>query len=307
MWYPILSVVNLVFSIGKYAINGLSASGPDGTIFKNKTGDLSDAYYVEITPAGWTFSIWGFIYTWEALWIVYSLVNICRRGPNGPAYTEPMFIPTSLFVLYCIGSCLNMAWLLTFDRQEIEASFAVLVAYSFLFYGMLALTYVALDKASPRLADQKRTSEIWLTRGLLHNALAMQATWVSVATLLNAAMVMTYRADPSISVTNAATVSLSILSAEILVFAATDLLLLDRYSRYTITPYIVLVVALTGSIDRNYKEGARNSTFSVVLLAVAGTLLLTKLVLTIYRHVKGRRYRTNYDSTIGGSKSGVLA
>ena len=27
--------------------------------------ELSNKYYIEITPAGWTFSIWGFIYTYQ--------------------------------------------------------------------------------------------------------------------------------------------------------------------------------------------------------------------------------------------------
>jgi len=307
MLYPVLAVVNLVFSIGKYAINALSSTGPDGTLFLNKTGDLSRTYYVEITPAGWTFSIWGFIYTWEALWIVYSLVNICRKGPNGPAYSDPVFIPASLFVAYSIGSCLNATWLLTFDRQELEAAMVTLILYSFLFYGMLALSYITLDRASPQLVEQGRTQEIWLTRGLLHNGLAMQATWVSVATLLNVAMVMQYRSDPGVDVTDAATVSLSILLVEIIIFVVADLVFLDRYSRYTFTPYIVLVVALAGSYSKNYVAGARNSVFTVVLLSLTSILLLSKFVVTIYRHTKGHRVTTSYDSTIGGSSKGNLA
>ncbi len=207
-----------------------------------------------------------------------------------------------------VGACLNAAWLLTFDRQEIEAAFVTLLLYSVLYYVTLGITYAALDKASPRLVEQKRTVEIWLTRALLHNGLAMQATWVSIATLLNMAMVMTYRADPGVNTTDAATTSLSVLTVEIVVFAVTDLGFLDRYSRYTVTPYVVVVVALLGSISRNYKEGARNSTFTVVLLALAGCLLLAKLVISVYRHIKGRRYTSNYDDTIGmKGRSGVLA
>lgn len=276
-------------------------------IFLNKTGDLSDKYYTQITPAGWTFSIWGFIYTWQALWIVYSLVNICRKGPGGPAYDNPMFLPIPLFLLGIILAGLNMTWLITFDREYIEIACSTLIAYSLLEYASLIVSYIALDRASPTLAEQGRTREIWLTRGFVHNGLAIQATWVTVATLLNICMVMTYSADPSISPENAATVALSILTVEIALYVTSDLIFLDRYSRYTFTPYIVLVVALSGSISKNWDPDARNSIFSAVLLAFCVVFLIIKVVISVYRHLKKSRFRTAYDNTVGGSNKGQLA
>jgi len=307
MLYPVLAVLNLVASLGKYAINGLSGAGPDGTIFINKTGDLSRVYYLEITPAGWTFSIWGIIYLWEALWTLYAIANICRQGSNGPAYASPMFIPNMLFIVNIVGCGLNVGWLLSFDRQAIVLSAIVLILYSLVFYGMVALTYVSLDRAAPKLVDQGRTTEIWLTRALVHNGLAMQATWVTVATLLNVSMVARYEVDNPLNDTDVGTMALSILAVEIVVFAVTDLFVLDRYSRYTLTPYAVLVVALTGSLSKNYVEGARNSTLTLGLLGLAGALLITKLIVTVVRHCKGGRVPVSYHSTLGGAKKGTLA
>ncbi|RUS75542.1 hypothetical protein EGW08_016692, partial [Elysia chlorotica] len=285
MLYPVLAVVNLLVMVGSFAINGLSGSGPDGTIFKNKTAVLSRHFYTAITPAGWTFSIWGIIYTWQALWVVYSVINIFRKTPDGdPVYSSPEFLPPALFVLSALTSCLGVAWLITFDRLEVEAAFVMLVLYSCGMYAALAVSYRALDRASPYLAQQGRTTDIWLTRGLVQNGLAIQGTWVSVATLLNLAMVLTYSGSGVASVDTAATVSLSVLALEIVVFAGTDLLLLDRWARYTLTPYGVLVLALCGSISKNYESGARNSVFSIVLLAVASLLAVVKIILTIYRH-----------------------
>ncbi len=34
-------------------------------IYENTTGEISDKYPLEITPADWTFSIWGFIYAYQ--------------------------------------------------------------------------------------------------------------------------------------------------------------------------------------------------------------------------------------------------
>ena len=273
---------------------------------------MSDYFYTAITPAGWTFSIWGVIYTWQALWVIYSIINIFRKTPHGePAYSSPEFIPPALFVLAATTSCLGVAWLITFDRLEVEVAFVMLTLYSLGMYASLTVSYRALDTASPELAQQGRTSEIWLTRGLVHNGLAMQATWVSVATLLNLAMVLTYSGSKVASVDTAATVSLSVLTLEIAVFAVTDLCLLDRWTRYTLTPYVVLVVALSGSISKNYSAGARNSIFSVVLLAASSLLALVKVILTIYRHSRCPRYMTSGDEfeEVKGLKksSGTLA
>ncbi|GFR97128.1 hypothetical protein ElyMa_006316900 [Elysia marginata] len=292
MLYPALAILNFVAMVVSFAINGLSGSGPDGTVFKNKTGDLSDYFYTEITPAGWTFSIWGFIYTWQALWVIYSVINICRKAPGGePAYASPMFIPPVLFLLATCTSCLGIAWLISFDRLELEVAFSMLILYSLGTYASLFVAYRALDRASPDLVQQGRTKDIWLTRGLVHNGVGILATWVSVATLLNLAMVLTYSGDKIASVEGAATVALAVLTLEVAVFAVTDLLLLDRWTRYTLTPYAVLIIAFTGSLAKNYSAGARNSVFTIALLAVSCLLAVVKLVLTFYRHSRYPPYK----------------
>lgn len=299
MLYPILSITNFIFMVAQFVINALSSSGPDGTVFKNKTGDLSATFDTAITPAGWTFSIWGFIYAWQALWVIYSVVNICRKGQNGRAYENPRFLPYTLFIICIIVCCANIAWLITFDRQEIEASCAVLIAYGLLMYLALFSSYHALDKASPELVSQKRTKDIWLTRALVHNGLSIQATWVTIATLLNIAMVMTYSGDKLVEYHTAGTVVLAILSAELAIYSFVDFFLLDRYTRYTITPYIVVIVALSGSITKHFELGERNSDFRIVLLSIAAALLLLKLIVSIIKHFKKQRYVSNYEPTIG--------
>jgi len=285
---PFLALVifNVVFLVVIFILNGLSAQGPASGIFVSTPGNQSDKFYLEITPAGWTFSIWGFIYTWQALWVVYSVVNLFRRTSAGsPVYVSPAFLPPALFVLYVLANGANVAWLFLFDRSHIQPAFAALVALSLGLYFALAVSYRALERCAGQLVAEGRQKDVWLTRGLVHNGLAMYATWVSVATLLNLAMVLTYSDGSDVTVSTASTVALGVLTAEIVVFVAVDLCLLDRYSRYTLTPYAVLVVALAGSLARNYTPGAANSVFSAVLLALAGLALLAKLVLTVYRHL----------------------
>nr|KAG5693439.1 hypothetical protein BaRGS_022326 [Batillaria attramentaria] len=271
-------------------------------LFKNTVSDQSDKYYLEITPAGWTFSIWGFIYVWQALWCLYSLILLCRRTDSGPAYLCPVVLSPALFVFYMLANACNIAWLFLFDRDVIEGAFVSLLLIAVFLIVTMAVSYRTLDAASPALVDQKRTVDIWLVRVLVHNGLGIYATWTSIASLLNMAMVIRYRSDPVISNTDACSVALGVLTAEILVFVATDLILLDRYSRYTITPYIVVVVALVGSMAKNWDAGARNSIFTAVLLGIGSAGLVLKLVMMIYRHVTRSKYTAHHAVTLDGER-----
>ena len=57
-WINILSIIVLICSFVLTAIfNALAGSG-DPAIFNTVTGNISDKYELDTTPAGWTFSIW---------------------------------------------------------------------------------------------------------------------------------------------------------------------------------------------------------------------------------------------------------
>ena len=123
-------------------------------IFKSTPGNQSDKYYLEITPAGWTFSIWGFIYTWQALWVLYSVVNLFRSTPQGPVYLSPAVLPPALFVLYILVNGCNVAWLFLFDRDHIEGAFVALFFISAFLIAALGVTYRSLDRSCSELVAQ---------------------------------------------------------------------------------------------------------------------------------------------------------
>ena len=176
--------------------------------------------------------------------------------------------------------------MIVFDREILPAAFAVLFLMVVTLIIPLVFSYRALDRSMNILVKQERKVDVWLTRLFVQNGLSMYATWCTIATLLNMAMVITYRSATDIDQRDASTASLSVLAAVILVFLATDWFVLDRYTRYTFTPYIVLIVGLTGSIAKNYDEGARNTIFTTVLLALAGVSALVKCILVVWRHFK---------------------
>ncbi|WAR04367.1 hypothetical protein MAR_019736 [Mya arenaria] len=276
---PLAFIVVAVF-------NGLAGGGIDTGLYQSNTGDISDKYYLEITPAGWTFSIWGFIYTWQALWIIYAVVALFRKSDQGPHYTNPILLPVPFLLSYLLNMALNCTWMVVFDREYIAAAAAVLFLMTVTLYICMFFSYRNLDKGIDTLIKQERKSDVWLTRFLVQNGLGIYATWCTIATLLNFAMLLTYESTVDIDQRDACTVSLSILAAVVLAFLVADWFFTDRWTRYTFTPYLVLVVAFTGSIVKNYDEGARNTIFTIVLLAIAAVALLVKLVLLFARHCR---------------------
>ncbi|KAH3826090.1 hypothetical protein DPMN_127982 [Dreissena polymorpha] len=181
---------------------------------------------------------------------------------------------------------LNCVWMVVFDREIMEAALAVLFSMCVTLYICMFISYRKLDQSVQVLEKQSRFSDVWLTRMLVQNGLGIYATWCTVATHLNLAFVLVYRSAHDISNQDACTIALGILSAIIVLFIVTDWFFLDRFSRYTFTPYLVLVVAFAGSLSKNYEEGARNTTFTIVLLAVSGFATVVKFILLDYRHCR---------------------
>jgi hypothetical protein len=68
---------------------------------------------------GWTFSIWGVIYFWQAAWLIYAISRIPRKSNEGYLYIRPNTLHYSIFVLYALNMLLNIAWLIIWDREYV--------------------------------------------------------------------------------------------------------------------------------------------------------------------------------------------
>ena len=253
-------------------------------IFQNSTGTVSDSYYTDITPAGWTFSLWAVIYTWQLLFIGYSLSTICRRTSYGYLYVNPAHQPITIFIIYTFNLLTNIAWLLLWDHFYPQYGLIFLPLTAFSLYICLALSCHKLYHVTPVLRREEQQVDIWLTRIFSQNGLGIYAAWTTIATLLNLDIVLITSGHLLVNV--AGTICLSILNAEIVIWFFTDVCLLDRFTRYLYTPYVVFVVALGGSISKNWEATSSNSVLSGFTLALAIALALVKLAVMVYRHLK---------------------
>ncbi|XP_033725742.1 uncharacterized protein LOC117315586 [Pecten maximus] len=261
-----LIIMTLIVYIVMVVFNSLAGSvGQKIGLFKNTTGDISDVYNLQITPAGWTFSIWGVIYAWQALWLIYALTTICRKTKSGTYIYMLPVLPPVMYILYIINNIANVAWLFVWDSQEIIWSLIVIAITPITLYVALFFSFRRLYHNLGKLNKENAVKDIWLIRFLVQNGMAFYATWVTIATLLNVAMVMTYKGG--ISNEDSCTVVLGILSAIIATWVVLENTIWDHYVRYTFSPYITLTAALGGVVSKNYDLDIRerNSLFSLAL------------------------------------------
>ncbi|XP_051879336.1 uncharacterized protein LOC127574388 isoform X2 [Pristis pectinata] len=242
-----LLVSTLVVYIITLIMNALAGKGPKSGIFLQTVGNISNKLSTEFTPAGWTFSIWGVIYTWQAVWLIYVCSGLCRR------HTIPALI------------------------------FLALVAFTN--YVVLFFSYHGLYTQGPWLQKYRKV-DLWLVRILVQNGIAVYATWTTIATLLNFAVVLTYNA--SVTMVTSGTICLSLLAFEVVLWFYLENFVFDKYVRYTLTIYPVVIVALSGSLDKHYEaiSPTRNNIYIAVLLATACIAFAARIAIVTWRHFK---------------------
>ena len=262
--------------------------GPFRHLFGNATtGGASGKFYIEITPASWAFSIWGLIYAWQAAWIIYSLTFLCRKS-------TPELISPVLLLMYAFSSFANIGWLIVWSRELIQAASILLFAIAFFLYGTMAISYATVNIVSRAVSKR----DFILIQVLVSNGLALYATWCTIASLLNLTMALTYVHGVSQDI--ASTISLVILAVEVIVWFSLENTILDKFVRYTLTIYPVVIWALSASINKNWDPAKRNSIISVILLAMACTLLVVRIAIVLWRQMK----RTS--RTVGNSSPILL-
>ncbi|XP_056330574.1 uncharacterized protein si:dkey-29d8.3 [Danio aesculapii] len=270
-----LIVLSQIAYIVALIINALA--GPGKGPFQHSTGNVSDRYQTEITPAGWTFSIWGVIYSWLFLMNIYFLSWLCRG-----LYSSPAILPSVFFVSWIINLILNCTWLVLWDRELMIPALIVLALIAFTNYLLIYFSCVGL-RAHGSWLKQHHPKDLFCIIVLVQNGIATYATWTTIATLLNFTVVLNVA---SVSATNAATASLSILLLEVIVWFSVENFLIEKHVRYILSVYPVIIYALSGSLSKHYDSTApgRNAVFSVVLLVLACIVFVVRLALVVWRH-----------------------
>ncbi|XP_041670545.1 uncharacterized protein LOC121527596 [Cheilinus undulatus] len=278
----------LVFFIVAMVFTGLASAGK--APFLNPTGDVSDALVTLITPAGWTFSIWGIIYTFMALVLGYVISGIFRKNAYGYVYCSPPVLPHAFYLAWCSNLTFNITWLFLWDRLIMPVALVLLILVAVSNYCMILLSCYGLHSYGAWLNKYHKV-DLWLHRVLIQNGIAIYATWTTIASHVNLTIVLIDSANMNQS--DAATTALSILTVLLFVWFILENTVLDKHVRYILSIYPSVIWALAGVFDKNYMASylSRTNIFIVSLLAIACFLFAARLVLVIWRHIKTPLYK----------------
>ena len=248
--YQIAELVSLIIAtvalVIVFIVNGLAAS-PNAAEFGlgNGTTAVSNEHCVEITPAGWTFSIWGVIYAWQALWIVYGWSFVFR-----PSFPRSIVFLTYNF--YTISSIFNIIWSYLWGNDYAQVGYPIIALFSIALYSTISVQAIWLYKVTPTLMT--RTSykvDLYITRFLVINGILVYTTWLTAATELNFAILL--QDYSGYSSQTASTAALSVLTVVIVLYFVLENTILDRFLRFVFIVYPVLIWALSGILSAHWE------------------------------------------------------
>ncbi len=167
----ILILVNTIAFVVMLAVNTLSNTLP----LNGKTpAQISDLYPNLFVPAGGTFSIWGIIYTWLLVFVIWQIIALFSS--KHLSNISPIIQKLGwAFVLTCI---FNVAWLFAWHWAFLWLSVLLMLG--------LFSSLIALNLQMGQGFSKINTTEKWL----IHAPFGIYMGWISVATIANITAVL---------------------------------------------------------------------------------------------------------------------
>jgi benzodiazapine receptor len=241
--------VNVVAFILTVVVNGLAGST---TVLGGVTSaDVSDMYPTLVTPAGFTFAIWGVIYTLLALFVVYQAFPKNRDKP---------FLG-QVGVLFGLSSVFNVCWLFLWHYDLITYSLVLMLAL----LASLILIYRRLDigKATASVKEM----------ALVHLPFSVYLGWISIATIANVSVALTAVDWDGWGIPDATW-------AVVIIAVALVLTLVMLATRKDVAFSLVVVWALFGIVSKqsDFQDIvlAAEVCIAIILVAVVAVVLVSK-------------------------------
>jgi len=159
--------INIVAFIVTITVNMLAGST---TLLNGVTsGEVSDLYPTLITPAGFTFSIWGIIYMLLLVFIVYQALPKNRDQP---------FL-RQIGLLFALSGACNVSWLFLWHYEMVTYSLVLMFALLATLIGV----YLRLDIGRAAVSLKEMV--------LVHLPFSVYLGWISIATIANVSVALT--------------------------------------------------------------------------------------------------------------------
>ena len=274
-------IVTLVIATVVLAL-GIIISGMASLPYASEFGFVNQTWSVsnkttQINPVGWTFAIWGVIYPWQAIWMVYAISFLFR--PSTPCTVSWI----SLW-LYTSTNVFGIIWICVWGTGNQEIAFIFLFLMWAFILAAISIETVHLYKVTPKMkTSMKYKIDLWITRLLVVNGMCIYATWLTVATLLNFGLVLQHY---EVNETNTGGVLLWLLSVKVLVYFALENTIFDCFTRFIFIVYPALIWALLGVLVARlnvepyaWTDKSINSVLTLLILVLAILLLIARIAL----------------------------
>jgi len=288
-----LIVLGLVTFIITAAINGLGGSGAGvPQVFYATVGDISDKYQLYITPSGSTFAIWSIIYLWLAVSLVMFTVTIFLTNSRGRVYLSPAIASPAVMATFSVNMVFNVAWIFIWDRAFIDENMAI-VASIFLFLiaitNILVMVFMARNISHHAEEFAYKAPLFWwgVAYRIVLNGLGIYTTWTVIASLINLTTALVY--PGGLDQTNCCIASLSLLVIFHVTWFILENFVFDKYARYILTPYLVVIWASYGIRSKKNDDPMvpqEIKDYVLAILIIATLTLLVRAAIVIYRVIR---------------------
>jgi hypothetical protein len=242
-----LKITNLIFLVLTIFINFLANYLPINGL---SSGEVSAIYQNPFTPAGFTFSIWGVIYTLLIIFIIYQFFG--KGKINNDFSTGPYFI---------IASIANGGWLFLWHYQEIPLSMLVIL--------ILPLSLFQIFKRLHHYQDYSPAEYIGLKLPF-----SIYTAWVTVASIANfMALLVSFRNDWPANFLNIAAI------IGILIGLAIAVKILDKYKNIAFAAVVIWAYIGIIGAQLNYQLPG----MTIIITAGISILVILIKIITTFR------------------------
>lgn len=242
-----LKITNLIFLVLTIFINFLANYLPINGL---ASGEVSAIYQNPFTPAGFTFSIWGVIYTLLIVFIIYQFV--AKGKINQEFSTGPYFI---------IASIANGGWLFLWHYQQIPLSMLVIL--------ILPLSLFQIFKRLHQYQDYSPAEYIGLKLPF-----SIYTAWVTVASIANfMALLVYFKNDWPANFLNIAAI------IGILIGLAIAVKILDKYKNIAFAAVVIWAYIGIIGAQLNYQLPG----MTIIITAGISILVILIKIITTFR------------------------
>ncbi|WP_203334611.1 tryptophan-rich sensory protein [Planococcus beigongshangi] len=259
----IFSIVNLILFFATLGVNYLGSFG----FFNGQSqGDISDEYLTLISPAPFTFSIWGVIYTLVLITLAYQFF---KRKDTRVSELIVLISPWFILLSFC-----NMGWIVAFSYEQLFISTILII-------GMLFSLFLIIGKIYTHRFDFPST--------LAGISFTFYCGWVTIATVVNTALLLVQQEW------NGFGISFSIWTLIILAVAIAFALI--YISRYKNAAYPLPLAWAFFGIYSTYNSGRVDPELATIIqgFLIAGIAIF--LIAAVWRFIKNGNALFSREST----------